>query len=113
MFDALANDPELHFGMQLQPGDMQFVYNHSQLHDRTGFVDWPEPARKRHLLRLWLSVARGPAVAGMLQGALWLHRDRQAGRHRDKGNTAARATGLTYPVKPLRPDRSARCTKGE
>jgi hypothetical protein len=56
MFDALANDPELHFGMQLQPGDMQFVYNHSQLHDRTGFVDWPDPAQRRHLLRLWLSL---------------------------------------------------------
>jgi hypothetical protein len=25
MFDALADDPDLHFGMQLQPGDMQFV----------------------------------------------------------------------------------------
>ncbi len=57
MFDALANDPDLHFGMQLQPGDMQFVYNHSQLHDRTGFVDWVEPGKRRHLLRLWLSVA--------------------------------------------------------
>jgi hypothetical protein len=56
LFDALANDPGLHFGMDLQPGDMQFVYNHAQLHDRTGFVDWPEPGRKRHLLRLWLSV---------------------------------------------------------
>ena len=56
MFDALANDPALHFGMQLQPGDMQFVYNHSQLHDRTGFTDWPEPNKKRHLLRLWLSL---------------------------------------------------------
>jgi hypothetical protein len=57
MFDALANDPQLHLAMQLQPGDMQFVYNHSQLHDRTGFVDWEEPDRKRHLLRLWLSIA--------------------------------------------------------
>jgi hypothetical protein len=56
LFDTLANDPELHFGMQLQPGDMQFVYNHAQLHDRTAFVDWPEPDKKRHLLRLWLSV---------------------------------------------------------
>jgi hypothetical protein len=56
MFDALANDPELHLAMQLQPGDMQFVYNHSQLHDRTGFIDWDEPGRKRHLLRLWLSI---------------------------------------------------------
>ena len=41
--------------MRLQPGDMQFVYNHSQLHDRTAFVDWPDPAKRRHLLRLWLS----------------------------------------------------------
>ena len=56
LFDALANDPTLHFSMQLQPGDMQFVYNHAQLHDRTAFVDWPEPERRRHLLRLWLSV---------------------------------------------------------
>ena len=55
-FDALANDPELHFAMDLQPGDMQFVYNHAQLHDRTGFTDWPEPERRRHLLRLWLSL---------------------------------------------------------
>ena len=56
LFDALANDPALHVSMQLQPGDMQFVYNHSQLHDRTAFVDWPAPERRRHLLRLWLSV---------------------------------------------------------
>lgn len=56
MFDKLANDEELNFGMQLQPGDMQFVYNHSQLHDRTGFLDWPEPEKRRHLFRLWLSI---------------------------------------------------------
>lgn len=54
-FDAMANNPELYFGMQLQPGDMQFVYNHSQLHDRTAFLDWPDPAQRRHLMRLWLS----------------------------------------------------------
>ena len=55
-FDKLANDPELHFSMQLQAGDMQFVYNHSQLHDRTNFTDWPDPDKRRHLLRLWLSI---------------------------------------------------------
>jgi hypothetical protein len=41
--------------MRLAPGDMQFVYNHAQLHDRTGFTDWPDPAQRRHLFRLWLS----------------------------------------------------------
>jgi hypothetical protein len=55
-FDSLANDPRLHLSMQLQPGDMQFVYNHSLMHDRTAFVDWEEPDKKRHLLRLWLSL---------------------------------------------------------
>jgi len=55
-FDQLANDPRLHVSMRLRPGDMQFVYNHSLLHDRTAFVDWPEPDRRRHLLRLWLSI---------------------------------------------------------
>ncbi len=58
LFDALANDPQMHFGMRLQPGDMQFVYNHSQLHDRTGFTDWPDPDKRRHLFRLWLSLPR-------------------------------------------------------
>ena len=56
MFDSLANNPELCFGMRLQPGDMQFVYNHSQLHDRTEFLDWPDPTQRRHLMRLWLSI---------------------------------------------------------
>jgi len=56
LFDALANDPALHLKMRLAPGDMQFVYNHTNLHDRTGFTDWPEPEQRRHLLRLWLSL---------------------------------------------------------
>ena len=56
LFDELANDPELSFEMQLEPGDMQFVYNHAQLHDRTAFVDWSDPDLRRHLLRLWLSL---------------------------------------------------------
>ena len=55
LLDALTNDPALHFTMDLQPGDMQFVHNHTLLHDRTAFDDWPEPARRRHLLRLWLA----------------------------------------------------------
>jgi len=55
LFDELANDPDLNLAMQLEPGDMQFVYNHSLLHDRTGFEDWADPAARRHLLRLWLT----------------------------------------------------------
>ena len=55
LFDALANDPALHMHMEFRPGDIQLVHNHTLLHDRTAFEDWPEPARRRHLLRLWLA----------------------------------------------------------
>ena len=56
LFDHLTNDPRLNLSMALEPGDMQFVYNHSLLHDRTGFEDWEADDQKRHLLRLWLSM---------------------------------------------------------
>ena len=55
LFDALANDPELNLMMELQPGDIQLVHNHTILHDRTAFEDYAEPERKRHLLRLWVA----------------------------------------------------------
>lgn len=55
LFDELANDPKLNLMMELRPGDIQFVHNHTILHDRTAFEDYPEPERKRHLLRLWLA----------------------------------------------------------
>ena len=56
LFDALAEDTAITMQMTFCPGDMQWVHNHTMLHDRTAFEDWPEPARKRHLLRLWLAV---------------------------------------------------------
>jgi hypothetical protein len=42
--------------MQLQTGDLQFLNNFVTVHDRTAFADDAEdPARQRHLLRLWVS----------------------------------------------------------
>jgi hypothetical protein len=32
------------------------------LHTRREYQDWPEPARKRHLLRLWLHDAAGRPI---------------------------------------------------
>jgi Taurine catabolism dioxygenase TauD, TfdA family len=55
LLDQLANDPKLNLVMELEPGDIQLVHNHTILHDRTAFEDYPEPERKRHLLRLWLA----------------------------------------------------------
>jgi len=55
LFDQLANDPRLNLMMELEPGDIQLVHNHTILHDRTAFEDYAEAERKRHLLRLWLA----------------------------------------------------------
>lgn len=57
--DALAEDPDIHLNMEFRPGDMQFLHNHTVFHDRTSFEDWPEPERRRHLLRLWLCPPNG------------------------------------------------------
>jgi hypothetical protein len=59
LFDALANDPANYLDIEFKPGDVQLIHNHVILHDRTDYEDWPEPERKRHLLRLWLCPPNG------------------------------------------------------
>lgn len=46
---------EIAMDIKFERGDISYVFNHVTLHSRTQFEDWPEPERKRHLLRLWLS----------------------------------------------------------
>jgi hypothetical protein len=41
--------------IDFRKGDIQLLNNFVMLHTRREYVDWPEPARKRHLLRLWLT----------------------------------------------------------
>lgn len=55
----MADMPRFKLKMDFQPGDIQFVNNLVLLHSRTQYEDWPEVARRRHLLRLWLSVPDG------------------------------------------------------
>jgi hypothetical protein len=60
--DAMANSEEFRLEMEFRPGDMQFVCNHWILHSRTAYEDWPEPEKRRHLLRLWLGCPGAPDV---------------------------------------------------
>ena len=60
--DLLANSEEFRLNMEFHPGDMQFVCNHWILHSRTEYEDWPEPEKRRHLLRLWLGCPGGPSL---------------------------------------------------
>ena len=65
-YDGIANSDAFHLDMDLEPGDIQLISNHTILHARTAFEDWPEPERKRHLMRLWLNERAGgrPTVPG-------------------------------------------------
>lgn len=63
LFDSLAGDPALRFDMDLRRGDMQLLNNHVTVHSRTAFVDHEDPAKRRHLLRLWLAVRDGRPLA--------------------------------------------------
>ena len=55
LLDSLAARDDIRLNMTLGPGDIQLLHNHQTLHARTAFEDYPEPARRRHLLRLWLA----------------------------------------------------------
>lgn len=59
MLRDLAADPAFSLDITFDPGDIQFVNNLTTMHSRTGYEDFPEPDRKRHLLRLWLAVPGG------------------------------------------------------
>lgn len=61
--DEIAARSEFHLTMMFEPGDMQFLNNHLTLHTRTAFEDFPETERRRHLLRLWLSLPNGRPLA--------------------------------------------------
>lgn len=56
VLDQLNSDPRFSVTMNLRPGDMQFLNNHIVLHRRTAYEDYPEPERRRDLIRLWLNV---------------------------------------------------------
>jgi hypothetical protein len=56
LYEEIAASSDLYLDMDLEPGDIQWLSNHSILHARTAYEDHPEPDRRRHLLRLWLSI---------------------------------------------------------
>jgi len=53
MFEIVEEDG-LSVDFDLEPGQMQFVDNRALGHSRTEYFDYPEPERKRHLVRLWM-----------------------------------------------------------
>ncbi|HQR54196.1 MAG TPA: TauD/TfdA family dioxygenase, partial [Burkholderiales bacterium] len=56
LYDEISASPEFHVDMELEPGDVQLLSNHTVIHARTDYEDHPEDERKRHLLRLWITL---------------------------------------------------------
>lgn len=55
----LAGSDGIRFNMTFERGDIQILNNHTMLHARESFEDFPEPERKRNLLRLWFNLRNG------------------------------------------------------
>jgi hypothetical protein len=56
LYDSLLHDPDFALDMEFQPGDVQFLNNYRVMHGRAPYTDWPDPAKRRELLRVWLVV---------------------------------------------------------
>lgn len=54
LYDSFLADPDFVLDMHFRPGDLQLLNNYRIMHGRSPYVDWPEPERRRELLRLWL-----------------------------------------------------------
>lgn len=75
LFDEITYEPGMAIAMDFRPGDIQWLSNYAALHSRTEFADFPEPQRKRHLLRLWLSSkTQRPVVPGFGKNGVVQHR---------------------------------------
>ena len=70
LLEAIANDPAFHLEMDFRPGDVQLLNNARILHAREAYEDHDDPARRRHLLRLWLVAHHFSAVEDVLRGGI-------------------------------------------
>ena len=66
-FDEIGRRPDLQLELILGRGAAVFVNNLTVLHARTAFENHGDPAKKRHLLRLWLASHTAPAVVPEIQ----------------------------------------------
>ncbi len=58
LYEEIAGNPDFYLDMHFAAGDIQLISNHFTLHARTAYEDHADPAKQRHLLRLWLSLER-------------------------------------------------------
>jgi hypothetical protein len=62
LIDELNSRPDLQLHMSFQSGEIQFINNYAVMHSRSSYEDDPDPAHKRDLIRLWLTLERDMGI---------------------------------------------------
>ena len=70
LIEEIANDPAFYLPMDFEPGDVQLLANAKILHSREAYEDYPEPRRRRHLLRFWLAAHDFSSVDDILRSGV-------------------------------------------
>ncbi len=96
LFETLADRDDIKLTFTLEPGEVIFFNNCVLLHNRTGFEDYPEPERKRHLLRLWLMMDGTHPLAP----AVHAYKGTRGIQHRTDGSTYYTGAAVPEPVHP-------------
>ena len=80
--DQVCEREDLQTRFTLEAGELLFLNNWTTLHRRTAFEDFKDPNKRRHLLRIWLSMPNsrplneafranfGAVEAGALRGGI-------------------------------------------
>ena len=72
--EETASLPEMHFNFRQRPGDILFLNNWTTLHRRSEFIDFPEPEKKRHILRAWISPPNNRSIDPLFEDNYGDHR---------------------------------------
>ncbi|MEM7195825.1 MAG: TauD/TfdA family dioxygenase [Pseudomonadota bacterium] len=91
VLDDVAHSPEFRLNFMMESGDIAYFNNYVVLHTRTEFNDHDDPAKRRHLLRLWLKAHDARPVNHLI--AAFTDRD---GIQPQEGKTSYFEGGLDY-----------------
>ena len=87
LLGEICADPEFCLRFEMRPGDIQIANNYATFHGRTKYEDFAESEKRRHMLRMWLTLPNGrklpPNFEGTREfGATYARRMSQTGSKR-------------------------------
>ena len=85
LLGKICADPAFCLRFEMQPGDIQIANNYATFHGRTKYEDFADPEKRRHMLRMWLSLPNGRKLPPNFEGT------------REFGATYARRMGQSSP----------------